>query len=62
MFISQTMISNMAVALYMPTLNLAMHPRAGRDQHNQTPLGRFGLVWVLLLPWLMVHLLHIQFV
>jgi hypothetical protein len=52
----------MAVALYMPTLNLAMHPRAGRDQHNQTPLGRFGLVWVLLLPWLMVHLLHIQFV
>ena len=32
----------MAVALYMPTLNLAMHPRAGRDQHNQPPLGRFG--------------------
>ena len=25
-----------------PTLNLAMHPRAGRDQHNQNPLGRFG--------------------
>ena len=33
----------MAVALYMPTLNLAMHPRAGRDhdQHNYPPLGRF---------------------
>ena len=42
MFISQTMISNMAVALYMPALNLAMHPHAGRDQHNHPPLGRFG--------------------
>ena len=36
------MFSNMAVALYMPTLNLAMHPRAGRDQQNHPPLGRFG--------------------
>jgi hypothetical protein len=35
----------MAVALYMPTLNLAMHPRGiprvGRGQHNHSPLGRF---------------------
>ena len=35
------MISNMAVALYMPALNLAIHPRAGRGQHNHFPLGRF---------------------
>jgi len=35
------MFSNMAVALYMPTLNLAMHPRVGRGQHNHSPLGRF---------------------
>jgi hypothetical protein len=41
MFISQTMISNMAVALYMPALNLAIHPRAGRGQHNHFPLARF---------------------
>ena len=34
-------ISNMAVALYMPALNLAIHPRAGRGQHNHFPLGRF---------------------
>ena len=37
------MFSNMVVALYMPTLNLAMHPRAGRGQHTTIPpLGRFG--------------------
>ena len=36
------MLSNMAVALYMPTPNFAMHPRAGRYQHNHPPLGRFG--------------------
>ena len=36
------MLSYMAVALYMPTPNLAMHPRAGRYQHNHPPLDRFG--------------------
>ena len=36
------MLSNMAVALYMPTPNLAMHPRAGRYKHNHPHLGRFG--------------------
>ena len=41
MFISQTMISNMAVALCMPALNLAIHPRADRGQHSHFPLGRF---------------------
>jgi hypothetical protein len=35
------MFSNMVVALYMLTLNLAMHPRAGRGQHNHSLLGRF---------------------
>jgi hypothetical protein len=33
----------MVVALYMPMLNLTMHPRAGRGQHNHPPLGRFRL-------------------
>ena len=33
-FLSQTMFSNMAMALYMPTQNLTMHPRVGRRQHN----------------------------
>ena len=32
------MPSNMVVALYMSTLNFAMHPRGGRGQ-------RFGLSW-----------------
>jgi hypothetical protein len=41
MLLNQTMFSNMAVALYMPMLNLAMHPRAGRGQHNHSPLHRF---------------------
>ena len=40
--LKSNIFSNMAVALCLPTLNLAMHPRAGRDQHNQPPLGRFG--------------------
>ena len=41
--IMSNMFSNMAVALYMPTLNLAMHPRAGRGQHNHPPFGSFWL-------------------
>ena len=41
MFLSQTMFSNMAVELDMPPLNLAMHPRAGHDQHNHHPLRHF---------------------
>jgi len=34
----------MAVALYMPTLNLAMRTRSGRDQPYHPPLGRFGFI------------------
>jgi hypothetical protein len=43
MLLNQTMfaICNMAVALYMPTLNLVMHPCASRGQHNHSLLGRF---------------------
>ena len=42
MFLSQTMFSNMTVGLYMPPLNLAIHPCAGgHDQHNHHPLGHF---------------------
>ena len=32
--IMPNMFSDMAVALYMPTLNLAMHPHAGHGQHS----------------------------
>ena len=39
-------ISNMTVALYMQTLNLAMHPRGGRGQHNHPPFGSFWLCFV----------------
>jgi hypothetical protein len=46
MFLSQTIFSNMAMALYMPTLNSTMHLRAGRGQHNHPPLvrSRFSLL------------------
>jgi hypothetical protein len=49
------MSSKMVVALYMPMLNLAMHPRAGRGQHNHPPWGRFGFTAA-------ATIMHIRFV